>query len=156
MQQIAVIGAGPGGFVAARYLKSEGVEPVVFEQGARIGGQWSADPGHSGVWPGTRTNTSRITTCFSEPELHRWPELARELMFGPLPPASFRMSGRDNLPDAPKRFATEAQAFGCIKSGKFAPEQIAQLQALGRARGDEVFSRYVTNVCSRGDAASAN
>ena len=91
-----------------------------------------------------------------EPELYRWPELARELMFGPLTPTSFRLSGRDSLPDAPKRIAAEAQAFGCIKSRKFAPEQIAQLQALGRARGDEVFSRYVANVCSRPDAAVAN
>jgi dimethylaniline monooxygenase (N-oxide forming) len=65
-----------------------------------------------------------------EPGLHRWPELARELMFGPLTPTSFRMSGRDSLPDAPKRFATESQAFGCMKSGNFTPEQIAQLQAL--------------------------
>jgi len=91
-----------------------------------------------------------------EPELHRWPELARELMFGPLTPTSFRLSGRDSLRDAPQCFATEAQAFGCIKSGKFAPEQIAQLQALAGARADEVFSRYVADVCSRPDAASAN
>lgn len=66
MQNVAVIGAGPGGLAAARYLKSEGLEPVLFEQGERIGGQWSADPGHSGVWPAMRTNTSRIMTAFSD------------------------------------------------------------------------------------------
>jgi hypothetical protein len=66
MQKVAVIGAGPGGLVAARYLKSEGLEPLIFEQGDRIGGQWSGDPGHSGVWPAMRTNTSRIMTCFSD------------------------------------------------------------------------------------------
>jgi thioredoxin reductase len=66
MQNVAVIGAGPGGLVAARYLKSEGFEPVLFEQGERIGGQWSSDPGHSGVWPAMRTNTSRIMTAFSD------------------------------------------------------------------------------------------
>jgi len=66
MRSVAVIGAGPGGLVAARYLKSEGFEPVLFEQGARIGGQWSGDPGHSGVWPSLRTNTSRIMTAFSD------------------------------------------------------------------------------------------
>ena len=38
----------------------------------------------------------------------------------PLTQTSFRMSGRENLPDAPKRFATEFEAFGGIKSGKFA------------------------------------
>ena len=46
--------------------ESEGFEPVLFEQGSRIGGQWSADPGHSGVWPAMRTNTSRIMTTFSD------------------------------------------------------------------------------------------
>ena len=66
MQNVAVIGAGPGGLAVARYLKSEGLEPVLFEQGERIGGQWSADPGHSGVWPAMRTNTSRIMTAFSD------------------------------------------------------------------------------------------
>jgi dimethylaniline monooxygenase (N-oxide forming) len=90
-----------------------------------------------------------------EPELHRWLELARELMFGPLTQTLFRMNGRDSLPDAPKRFATEFQAFGCMKSQNFTPEQIAQLQALAGARGDVAFSRYVENVCSCGNAASA-
>lgn len=66
MQKVAVVGAGPAGLVTARYLKSEGFEPVIFEQGGRVGGQWSADPGHSGVWPGMRTNTSRILTAFSD------------------------------------------------------------------------------------------
>lgn len=66
MRNVAVIGAGPGDLVAARYLKSEGFDPVIYEQGARIGGQWSADPNHSGVWPAMRTNTSRIMTSFSD------------------------------------------------------------------------------------------
>ena len=61
-----MIGAGPGGLVAARFLKSEGFEPVLFEHGASIGGQWSGDPARSGVWPGLRTNTSRIMTAFSD------------------------------------------------------------------------------------------
>jgi dimethylaniline monooxygenase (N-oxide forming) len=90
-----------------------------------------------------------------EPELHRWLELARELMFGPADTDVIPMNGRDSLPDAPKRFATEFQAFGCMKSQNFTPEQIAQLQALAGARGDVAFSRYVENVCSRGNAASA-
>lgn len=88
-----------------------------------------------------------------EPELERWPELARALMFGPLTPTSFRMSGRDSLPDAPKRFAEEAKMFGCIRSDKLAPEQIAQLRALARARGDEAFGRYVAEVCPPENAA---
>ena len=76
-------------------------------------------------------------------------------MFRPLTQTSFRMSGRDSLPDAPERFVTESQAFGRIKSGKFAPEQIAQLQALAGARGDITFSRYIENVYFRANAGSA-
>ena len=64
--KVAIIGAGPGGLVAARYLQSEGFEPVLFEQSARIGGQWSGQPRQSGVWPSMRTNTSRIMTSFSD------------------------------------------------------------------------------------------
>jgi dimethylaniline monooxygenase (N-oxide forming) len=66
MRRVAIIGAGPGGLVAARYLASEGLEPVVLEQGERIGGQWSGEPRQSGVWPSMRTNTSRIMTAFSD------------------------------------------------------------------------------------------
>jgi len=62
----AVIGGGPAGIVAARYLKSEGFEPVVFEQASRIGGQWSGDARFSMVWPSMRTNTSRLMTAFSD------------------------------------------------------------------------------------------
>ena len=66
MTEVAVIGAGPAGLAVARYLASEGFEPVLFERGATIGGQWSGDRGHSGVWPSMRTNTSRILTAFSD------------------------------------------------------------------------------------------
>jgi dimethylaniline monooxygenase (N-oxide forming) len=84
-----------------------------------------------------------------EPELERWPELARPLLFGPLSPISFRMSGRDSLPDAPQRFAADAQAFGCMPSNELAPMQVEQLQALAGARGDGGFSRYVAAITSR-------
>jgi flavin-binding monooxygenase-like protein len=91
-----------------------------------------------------------------EPELDRWPDLARPLMFGPLTPMSFRMSGRDSLPDAPQRFAAEVQAFGCMPSNQLALMQIGQLQALAGARGDEAFSRYVATVCPRAEATAGN
>ena len=81
-----------------------------------------------------------------EPELERWPDLARPLMFGPLTPMSFRMSGRDSLPDAPQRFAAEVRAFGCMPSNELTPRHIGQLQALANSRGDEAFSRYVEAV----------
>jgi dimethylaniline monooxygenase (N-oxide forming) len=65
-RRVAIIGSGPGGLVAARYLKHHGFEPVVFEQEHEIGGQWNVRSPHSGVWPSMVTNTSRWLTCFSD------------------------------------------------------------------------------------------
>ncbi len=66
MKSVAIVGAGPAGLVAARFLKSEGFAVTLFDRSRRIGGHWSADPEHSGVWPNLRTNTSRLMTCFSD------------------------------------------------------------------------------------------
>jgi cation diffusion facilitator CzcD-associated flavoprotein CzcO len=68
--RVAVIGAGPGGIVVARYLLAHGYEPVLFEQSSRLGGQWNQGAPHSGVWPGMCTNTSSVVTCFSDLD---WP-----------------------------------------------------------------------------------
>ncbi|WP_077000816.1 NAD(P)/FAD-dependent oxidoreductase [Variovorax sp. KK3] len=65
-RRVAIIGAGPGGLAAARWLQSEGFEPELFEQTAGLGGQWSGDARCSGVWPSMRTNTSRMLTQFSD------------------------------------------------------------------------------------------
>jgi cation diffusion facilitator CzcD-associated flavoprotein CzcO len=67
---VAVIGAGPGGLVAARWLAAQGFEPTIFERNAELGGQWAGLAGASGVWPGMHTNTSRILTAFSDLEPH--------------------------------------------------------------------------------------
>lgn len=63
---VAVIGAGPGGLAAAAWLSRNGFEPVVIEAADRIGGQWNAGQKLSGTWPGMRTNTSRVLSCFSD------------------------------------------------------------------------------------------
>lgn len=81
-----------------------------------------------------------------EPKLEQWPELGRGLMFGPLAPVSFRMNGRDSLPDAPRRFADEIKAFGCMSSNQLTAIQRAQLQALADARDDEAFTHFVARV----------
>src|SRR5690242_186935 len=65
-ESVAVIGAGPGGLVAARWLLSQGFEPTIFEQAPILGGQWTGLDGRSGVWPTMHTNTSRIQTAFSD------------------------------------------------------------------------------------------
>jgi dimethylaniline monooxygenase (N-oxide forming) len=63
---VAVIGGGPAGLVVARFLKKHGFDPVVFEAAAAVGGQWNAGSPLSAVWPGMRTNTSRVLTAFSD------------------------------------------------------------------------------------------
>jgi dimethylaniline monooxygenase (N-oxide forming) len=74
MKTVAIIGAGPGGLVTARYLKAQGLEPVLFEQSDSLGGQWNGTAEHSGVWPDMRTNTSKLMTSFSDLEPN--PDLA--------------------------------------------------------------------------------
>ena len=54
-----MIGAGPGGLIAARWLLSQGFEPTIFEQGPKLGGQWTGLVGRSGVWPAMHTNLQR-------------------------------------------------------------------------------------------------
>jgi cation diffusion facilitator CzcD-associated flavoprotein CzcO len=65
MPSVAVIGAGPAGIVAAKYLAQHGFTPTIYEQADAVGGQWR--PGaDGGVWPRMRTNTSRVLTAFSD------------------------------------------------------------------------------------------
>ncbi len=64
--RVVVVGGGPGGLVTAKALMDEGFDPVVLEGSAAIGGQWNTKAEHSGIWEGMRTNTSQLTTAFSE------------------------------------------------------------------------------------------
>src|SRR3954453_18531663 len=64
--RIAIIGAGPSGLVTAKYALEAGFDVVVFEASDDLGGQWYASAPHSGIWPGMRTNTSRMMTAFSD------------------------------------------------------------------------------------------
>ncbi len=66
MNQVAIIGAGPSGLVAARFLTSQGFTPVLFEGHSSVGGQWDHTNPMSGVWPQMRTNTARMVTRFSD------------------------------------------------------------------------------------------
>ncbi len=64
--KVAVIGAGPGGLAAARWLVAAGFAPVIFEAADALGGQWNRDNRRSATWKGMRTNTSRVMTAFSD------------------------------------------------------------------------------------------
>ncbi len=63
---VAVIGAGPGGLVASRWLSAHGLVPTIMEASPRLGGQWHSASAASATWPGMRTNTSRVMTAFSD------------------------------------------------------------------------------------------
>lgn len=63
---VAIVGAGPGGIAAAKFLRDRGLEPVVFDQCGHPGGQWQHRNQMSGIWPGMATNTSRVMTHFSD------------------------------------------------------------------------------------------
>ena len=62
--RVAVIGAGASGLVTARWLLAAGIEPVLFERSASIGGLWRPDDGLA--YPSLRTNTSKQKTAFSD------------------------------------------------------------------------------------------
>ncbi len=64
--RLAVVGAGPGGLVAAEAALDAGLDVTVFEAAAGVGGQWRWEDADSGIWPGMHTNTSRALTAFSD------------------------------------------------------------------------------------------
>lgn len=65
-RRVGVVGAGPAGLVAARFLQAQGFEPTLFDPSGRVGGQWDRATEASGIWPDMRANTSRIMTRFSD------------------------------------------------------------------------------------------
>jgi cation diffusion facilitator CzcD-associated flavoprotein CzcO len=58
-----------------------------------------------------------------EPDLDRWPEIERALLFGPLSAVSFRLDGPDSLEDAAERTKAAAAAFGRIRDETLTPEE---------------------------------
>src|SRR5258707_3977137 len=68
-RRVAVIGAGVSGLAAAKCLLDEGLEPVVYEQAAHIGGLWNYDetlPHGGGVmYRPLPPHTSQQTLAFS-------------------------------------------------------------------------------------------
>jgi hypothetical protein len=86
-----------------------------------------------------------------EPDLKQWPNLARALLFGPLTPISFRLSGPESLEHAAAQFAQEAAAFGVIPSPEFSPEQRTQVEGLARARNDTDLANLILAQTSNTD-----
>jgi len=61
-QNIAVIGAGPSGLVACKYLKAAGFNVTVFEKESKIGGAWSPDKG----FPGLKAQSIKEAYCYTD------------------------------------------------------------------------------------------
>ncbi|MEM7341783.1 MAG: FAD-dependent oxidoreductase [Actinomycetota bacterium] len=80
-KRVAVIGAGMAGLVAAKELREEGHDVVVFERTAGPGGVWAASKARGGVaWGSTMTSTGALNTTFSDSltevfhaDNERWP-----------------------------------------------------------------------------------
>lgn len=80
-RRVAVIGAGMAGLVAAKELREEGHDVVVYERAARPGGVWAASKARGGnAWGSTMTSTGALNTMLSDavtevfhPEHQRFP-----------------------------------------------------------------------------------
>ena len=65
-----------------------------------------------------------------EPRPAAWPALERALWFGPLSPASFRLTGPDAEPDASTRAMAAARCFNAIIDDALTPEETARIKAV--------------------------
>lgn len=80
-KRVAVIGAGMAGLVAAKELKEEGHDVVVFERTSGPGGVWASSKQKGGVaWGTTMTSTGALNSTLSDmvtqvyhPEHEKWP-----------------------------------------------------------------------------------
>lgn len=70
-KRVAIVGAGPLGLIATKNFVEEGFDVTTFERNEYVGGLWhiTSDPTQTCVLPGTITNTSKLTVCFSESEV---------------------------------------------------------------------------------------
>jgi 4-hydroxyacetophenone monooxygenase len=66
--EVAVIGAGMSGLLAAHRLLQAGIEPVVFERSAEVGGTW-----HDNRYPGCRVDNPNHAYSYSFAQRHDWP-----------------------------------------------------------------------------------
>jgi hypothetical protein len=89
-----------------------------------------------------------------EPDLTRWPQLARALLFGPLTAVSFRLDGPHSLPDAADRVAGEGLKSGAVPRAELTPEQCERLRGLAAARQDAAFLSFVDRVTASPAAAA--
>lgn len=132
---VAVIGAGPGGLVAARWLIAQGFAPVIFDAADHLGGQWNTGADGSGTWRHMRTNTSRVLSAFSDldhaPGTATYPTQGQMLAYLDRYAASFGLTARLRLGTRVEHLERAAEGGWRITSQQ------------GEVRHDEVFARVV-------------
>ncbi len=67
--RVAVIGAGMSGLLAAHRLRQVGIDTVVFEKNADVGGTWLEN-----TYPGCRVDVASHLYCYSFAERGDWPQ----------------------------------------------------------------------------------
>ncbi|MFM1795048.1 MAG: hypothetical protein RL642_1433 [Bacteroidota bacterium] len=67
-KRVCVIGAGPSGITAAKNLKDEGMDVVVYDLGADVGGNWvfTEEVGHSSVFETTHIISSKTLSEYMD------------------------------------------------------------------------------------------
>ena len=67
-KKVCVIGAGPSGITAAKNLKDEGMEVVVYDLGTEVGGNWvfTEEIGHSSVFETTHIISSKTLSEYAD------------------------------------------------------------------------------------------
>ncbi|HEX2784628.1 MAG TPA: NAD(P)/FAD-dependent oxidoreductase, partial [Ilumatobacteraceae bacterium] len=67
--RVAVIGAGMSGLLAAHRLRQVGIDAVVFEKNADVGGTWLQN-----TYPGCRVDVASHLYCYSFAQRDDWPQ----------------------------------------------------------------------------------
>jgi cation diffusion facilitator CzcD-associated flavoprotein CzcO len=85
MLEVAVIGAGSAGLVAARHLLANGLKCCILEAASTLGGAWASSTNNASnnnkkMWNGLHTNLSKHTCRFSD-----FPWSSSELIAGSTP-----------------------------------------------------------------------
>jgi len=89
------------------------------------------------------------------PDLERRPELAADLLLGPLVPERYRLDGPGALPDAPERLRRALDAFGPAGRPPAGPAELGLLSAVAGALDDPALTAVADRLAGRAMPAAA-
>jgi cation diffusion facilitator CzcD-associated flavoprotein CzcO len=84
-----------------------------------------------------------------EPNPEHFPDLRALLLFGPLLPISFRLSGRDSLPDAQKLIVQQVGDRGAHSMTELSSSQRSKLDLLASARNRSINEQAPRRLAAR-------